>query len=170
MIFVTVGTHEQPFDRLIKEVDRLIHSGIIKEEVFVQRGIGSIVPRNCQSAEVIPHDDMMEKVAEARVVITHGGPGSIMLPLSMGKVPIVVPRQAKFNEHVDNHQIDFTRHLERGEKIIAVYEIETLEYKIANYDRFSKELDIQISHSAELERLIENLKRYTKEIARGFYA
>jgi UDP-N-acetylglucosamine transferase subunit ALG13 len=165
LIFVTVGTHEQPFDRLIKEVDRLIRSGVIKEDVFVQRGIGSIVPRNCQSAEVIPHDDMMEKVAKARVVITHGGPGSIMLPLPMGKVPIVVPRQAKFNEHVDNHQVDFTRRLEREKKIIAVYEIETLEDKIIHYDKLSEDLDIQTSHSAELDRLIENLKRYTKEIA-----
>lgn len=170
MIFVTVGTHEQPFDRLIKEVDRLIHSGVIKEEVFIQRGICSMVPLNCPSSEVISYDDMFKKVNEARIVITHGGPGSIMLPLSMGKVPIVVPRQAKFNEHVDNHQVDFTRHLERGKKIIAVYEIETLEYKIINYDRFSKELDIQISHSAELERLIENLKRYTKELSRRAYA
>ena len=31
MIFVTVGTHEQPFNRLIQKVDELKHDGIIKD-------------------------------------------------------------------------------------------------------------------------------------------
>lgn len=35
MIFVTVGTHEQPFNRLIKEVDRLVADGKIKEKVVI---------------------------------------------------------------------------------------------------------------------------------------
>ena len=39
MIFVTVGTHEQPFNRLIQEVDRLKRENIIKDEVQMQTGI-----------------------------------------------------------------------------------------------------------------------------------
>ena len=31
MIFVTVGTHEQPFDRLLTEIDRLKENGTIQE-------------------------------------------------------------------------------------------------------------------------------------------
>lgn len=38
MIFVTVGTHEQQFNRLIKKVDELKRDGIIKEDVFMQTG------------------------------------------------------------------------------------------------------------------------------------
>ena len=38
MIFVTVGTHEQPFDRLICRVDELVESGAIREEVYIQTG------------------------------------------------------------------------------------------------------------------------------------
>ena len=38
MIFVTVGTHEQPFNRLIEEVDRLVETGVITDEVFIQTG------------------------------------------------------------------------------------------------------------------------------------
>ncbi len=44
MIFVTVGTHEQPFNRLIKEVDRLVETGIIKDEVFIQTGYSTYEP------------------------------------------------------------------------------------------------------------------------------
>lgn len=38
MIFVTVGTHEQQFDRLVRCVDRLKAEGKITEEVMIQTG------------------------------------------------------------------------------------------------------------------------------------
>ena len=37
MIFVTVGTHEQSFERLVKEIDELKGSGVINEEVIIQK-------------------------------------------------------------------------------------------------------------------------------------
>lgn len=48
MIFVTVGTHEQPFNRLIQEVDHLVETGVIKEEVFIQTGYSTYEPKFCQ--------------------------------------------------------------------------------------------------------------------------
>ncbi|MBT8990350.1 glycosyltransferase, partial [Lactobacillus delbrueckii subsp. bulgaricus] len=36
MIFVTVGTHEQPFNRLIEKIDELVANGDIKEKVVIQ--------------------------------------------------------------------------------------------------------------------------------------
>lgn len=36
MIFVTVGTHEQPFNRLIQKIDELKKDGIINEDVIIQ--------------------------------------------------------------------------------------------------------------------------------------
>ena len=41
MIFVTVGTHEQPFDRLIRKVDELKENGIIQEDVIIQTGFST---------------------------------------------------------------------------------------------------------------------------------
>lgn len=38
MIFVTVGTHEQPFNRLIQKVDELKRDGVIKDDVIIQTG------------------------------------------------------------------------------------------------------------------------------------
>lgn len=64
---------------------------------------------------------------EARIIITHGGPASFIDVLSLGKTPIVVPRQAKYNEHVNDHQLEFARQLvERGENIIVVEDIAKL--------------------------------------------
>lgn len=38
MIFVTVGTHEQQFDRLVRAIDELRADEMINEPVFVQTG------------------------------------------------------------------------------------------------------------------------------------
>lgn len=41
MIFVTVGTHEQPFNRLIKKIDELKQDGTIEEDVIIQTGFST---------------------------------------------------------------------------------------------------------------------------------
>ncbi len=46
VIFVTVGSQKFQFDRLLKEIDRLIDEGIIKEEVFAQTGCSNYIPKN----------------------------------------------------------------------------------------------------------------------------
>ncbi len=112
MIFVTVGTHEQGMDRLFIELDRLIESKQITEEVFVQIGYSKYKPKYYKYKKMIGYDEMDKYVKKADIVITHGGPGSIFHPLQYGKIPIVVPRNPEFNEHVDEHQILFTKRLE----------------------------------------------------------
>ena len=73
MIFVTVGTHEQPFNRLIQKVDELKRDGIIKDDVIIQTGFSTYEPKFCQWSKLIPYQQMVKNVADARIVITHGG-------------------------------------------------------------------------------------------------
>ena len=58
MIFVTVGTHEQAFDRLIKEVDRLKKEKIITEDVFIQTGYSTYQPEYCEWSKFVKFDEM----------------------------------------------------------------------------------------------------------------
>ena len=134
MIFVTVGTDQHPFDRLVKMIDFLREKGIIEEDVLIQTGSSRYRPKSCEYSEYLPFDHMVEKMKEARIVITHGGPGSIMPVVHYGKVPIVVSRKKKFGEAVDDHQISFTKKLEEKSQIIAAYDTEELEAKIKNYE------------------------------------
>ena len=156
MIFVTVGTHEQQFDRLIRQIDLLKESNLIKEDVFIQTGYSDYKPRFCEYKDMIGYEEMDSYVKKANIVITHGGPGSIMLPFKYGKVPIVVPRQVDFEEHVDNHQKIFAEFLENRNKIIAVYDIENLYEYISNYDKYSK------NNSTEYE-CINNTKDFVNK-------
>ena len=73
MIFVTVGTHEQQFNRLIEEIDRLKGNGTIKDEVIMQTGYCTYKPKYCKWSELLPYDQMLENVEKADIVITHGG-------------------------------------------------------------------------------------------------
>ena len=134
MIFVTVGTHEQPFDRLIRKVDELKRDGVIAEEVVIQTGYSTYEPKYCQWSKLIPYEQMVKNVEEARIVITHGGPASFIMPLQMGKIPVVVPRQSQYGEHVNDHQVEFTRNVaENMGTIILVEAINELASVISEY-------------------------------------
>lgn len=135
MIFVTVGTHEQPFDRLVQAVDELKEKKIITRDVFIQTGYSTYTPRFCEHAPLIGFDDMLRRMETAEVVITHGGTGSIMLVLYKGKIPLVVPRQSRYNEHIDDHQVHFCKMMETKGKILAAYEMEDLETAVNSHHR-----------------------------------
>lgn len=167
MIFVTVGTHEQPFNRLVKAIDDLKRDGIITEEVIIQTGFSTYEPQYCKWEKLIPYSQMIKNVEAARIVITHGGPASFIMPLQIGKIPIVVPRQHQFNEHVNDHQVEFARNVaERMGTIIPVEDISKLGNVITNYDEIVAGMRYGISNNENsnnakfcesLEEIVNNM-------------
>lgn len=134
MIFVTVGTHEQPFNRLIEYIDRQKEQGVIKDEIIFQTGFSTYKPRCCKWNKWFPYQEMISNMEKAKVVVTHGAPASFIMPLQMGKIPIVVPRQKRFGEHVNDHQLEFCRIIANRQKnIIIIEDIDELAYSITNY-------------------------------------
>ena len=153
MIFVTVGTHEQPFDRLIQAIDQLKGTGALEDEIIIQKGYSTFVPQNCQYFDVLPYEQMIEYQKNARIIITHGGPASFIYPLSIGKVPIVVPRQKRYNEHVNDHQLEFCRQLkERGFPIILIEDMKVLSEQIANYGGDGVRVEFNSKNTIFLEK------------------
>lgn len=163
MIFATVGTHEQQFNRFVQKIDELKRDDVIKEEVFIQTGYSTYKPKYCKWSQWIPYPKMIENVDKARIVITHGGPSSFIIPLQVGKTPIVVPRQAKFEEHVNNHQVKFCNAMaERYGSIFVVENIEKLSEAITGYDDFvrtmpRKQESNNAKFNAELEKIVDFL-------------
>lgn len=131
MIFATVGTHEDPFDRLVAELDRLVATGEVQEPVHIQTGYSRHVPKACTHEAMIGFDEVQAHMRAARVVITHGGPASIMQALALGKVPIVVPRQSAFGEHVDDHQVRFSQRI--ADRVLVVLDIAELSAMIRDH-------------------------------------
>ena len=163
MIFVTVGTHEQPFNRLIQEIDRLAETGAVREEIIIQTGFSTYEPKYCKWQKLFPYQEMLKYVSEARIVITHGGPSSFIMPLQVGKIPIVVPRKKEYDEHVNNHQVDFSNAVaERQGNIIVVEDVQKLGQVLQDYDNITASLPAALqSNNAvfneKLEKLVRNL-------------
>jgi UDP-N-acetylglucosamine transferase subunit ALG13 len=116
LIFVTVGTHGQPFARLL---DALAD---IDEELVVQYGTGAAPAGVAEAAAFLPFDQMLANFRRAEKVITHAGVGSILCATREGHLPLVVPRRRELGEHVDGHQAELTRRLAERGRVIAVWE------------------------------------------------
>ena len=149
MIFVTVGTHEQPFNRLIEYVDRWAAG--VEEEVLIQTGVSDYKPVNCKYQQFFKQQEMYGLIEKSRIVITHGGPSCYMDVLQRGKIPIVVPRHHEFREHVDDHQLEISREYKKlYNNIILVEDIEELGGCIEHYDMLASKLNNTfVTHSAE---------------------
>jgi len=159
-ILVTVGTHEQPFNRLVRVLDRFSKDFQGQFEVFIQYGY-SDKPTYAAGEQMVGTDTLASLADWADIIITHGGPGSIWLALERKKIPIVVPRSFRFGEHVNDHQVAFARHMEREKRVIAIYDIDDLPHAIKNYKTLAtrcKFLDSETrSNRKKVERLIDGL-------------
>lgn len=163
MIFVTVGTHEQPFNRLVECIDKLKRDGVIREEIIIQTGYSIYEPKCCNWQKLFPYQEMLKLVDEARIVITHGGPSSFIMPLQIGKTPIVVPRRREFNEHVNDHQVSFSKAVaERMGTIIVVEDMDKLGATITGYDEIIGGMESglksnNVLFNEELEKIVNEM-------------
>jgi UDP-N-acetylglucosamine transferase subunit ALG13 len=105
MILVATGASQFPFDRLLEAVAALPGD----ERVVAQHGCSSVRPARAECVDFLPMPELAALVREARVVVTHAGVGSILLCLTNGRSPVVVPRLARFGETVDDHQLESAR-------------------------------------------------------------
>ena len=101
MILVTLGTQKQKFYRLLEAVEKLNTN----EEIVVQAG-GSADYKSDKMKifDFISYDEMQNYIDKADLIITHGGTGSIIMPLQKGKKVIACPRLEKYEEHINDHQ------------------------------------------------------------------
>ncbi len=163
MIFVTVGTHEQSFNRLLIEIDNLVEKSVINEHVIMQTGFSNYVPRNCKWSRFLTAQEIENNIKKARIVITHGGPASFLAVLQANKIPIVVPRQVKYQEHINNHQVDFVKFIEKKQNnIIPIYDIKKLGSAIINYssevkEKYTKELTNTQRFNKKFSEIVDDI-------------
>ena len=120
MIVVTIGTNEQPFDRLVRAAAAL--GG--EERLLVQYGASRVPHGRGEWVDFLPFDELAERATEARVVVCHAGVGSIMLARRCGHRPVVVPRRHHLGEAVDDHQLFLARRLAQS-GLVTLIEDET---------------------------------------------
>ena len=149
MIFVTVGQHIRGFPRLIKSMDEI--AGRIHEKVVMQIGSTAYLPRNSHWFRFADYEEMKRLSREARVVITHAGAGSIITALKAGAAVIVVPRLCRYDEVVDDHQLELAGALSLDGRVTTVSDVEELESALQGVTR--PQLENKVAN-----RLIKALK------------
>lgn len=159
MIFVTVGTEKFPFDRLLKAIDKGIENRQINEEVFAQIGNSKYDPQFFKYKNFLSFDEMIRAIQKSSIVIPHAGIGSVFLSLNLGKVPIIFPRFVHLGEHLDNHQVEFAKEMEKEGKVLAAYDEKDLIYKIKNYSDLISQLKSFKGYSNK-----DSLVNYLREI------
>jgi len=126
MIFVTVGSQKFPFDRLLKQVDRIVENRVITEKVIVQTGHSRYAPRFCHCRAFYGREEFSALLERCDVLITHGGAGTMVEAAKREKKTVAVPRLARYGEHVDDHQLELTERLHRMNLIYACPDVEDL--------------------------------------------
>jgi beta-1,4-N-acetylglucosaminyltransferase len=120
VIFATVGSTQIPFERFVRALEALPG-----EQLLVQHGPVEPPAGAAQTNAFMQFPQMIESMEAADVVVCHAGAGSILCALRAGHTPVVVPRLKRFQETVDDHQVEFSRALAADGKVIAV---ENLDY------------------------------------------
>jgi beta-1,4-N-acetylglucosaminyltransferase len=119
VIYITVGTHHQRFDRLLGALGPLADL----DRLVVQHGPGPPPPEADVAVPFVSAREAVAYVERARVVVTHAGVGSFLVARRAGHIPVVVPRLHRYGEHVDDHQAELARALERAGELIAVWDV-----------------------------------------------
>lgn len=133
MIFVTLGTSDYPFTRLLKKLDELVEEKKIKN-IKVQCNSESYKPKNFALVKTLEKKEYNQYIDDADIIITHGGVGTIIECAKKGKKVIAFPRKAEYAEAKNNHQEQIINELEKKGLIITgeISNLENLIDKVKN--------------------------------------
>lgn len=122
--FVSIGSGSQHFRRLLDEVVRIAPS--LPQPIVVQHGRTPFDHPEIEHFKFVDETAFRSHLAECSLFITHGGGGSVLSAIKMGKTPVVVARRAQFGEVIDDHQVAFANELAAQDKIVAVNDVADL--------------------------------------------
>ena len=154
MILVMLGTQNNSFHRLLEEIDRLIEIGKINDEVIVQAGYTKYKSQNMKIVDFVSNDEIEKLEQQADCIITHGGVGSIIGSIEIGKKVIAVPRLKQYGEHVNDHQLDIIESFDKLGYIIGITDVPQLEEALQRVKGFEPKKYIQ--NTGNIIKIVEN--------------
>ncbi len=175
MIFVTLGTQDKEFPRLLKQIEKEIKNGNIKEEVIVQRGYTKYSSKYMKMLDLVSTEEFKKLVKDCDLLITHGGVGSILEGIKQNKKIIAVPRKKEYKEHTNDHQLQILKEFASLSYIIAIEDVKDLSNALEQSKTFKpKPFKSNTKHFIDsLDNYIEEtnhtsyLNKYISKIERG---
>jgi UDP-N-acetylglucosamine transferase subunit ALG13 len=158
MILVTVGTNEQPFDRLVQAAAELGGS----EPLVVQHGASRVPHGRGRWVDFVEFGELAELMRSADAVVSHAGVGSIILARRQGKRPFVVPRRMHLGEAVDDHQVTLARRL-AGRGMLELVEDVRLLPGLLEHPARPEQLEPVADGLAGAAELASDIRRFLEE-------
>lgn len=93
MILVAVGTFLLGFDALVQAADEA--AAALAAPGFAQIGHSTVIPRHLAWERFLSPEALTRRMAEARVVVCHGGIGLLGEAMRAGKPILVLPRRGR---------------------------------------------------------------------------
>lgn len=155
MIFVTLGTQDKSFHRLLEAIDKAIEKGEIKEKVIVQAGYTKYESKNMEIFDLISPDEFSKLIEECDILITHGGVGSILTAVKKGKKVIAAARLKKYKEHTNDHQKQIIKEFEKEGYLLELKDFNQIGKTLKKLEKF-KQKKFK-SNTKEMINLIDNL-------------
>ena len=181
MIFVSLGTQDKPFNRIIdyilklkeeikelEDIEIVFQIGQTKlseeekskieklnektNEEKVSEKIKNKEEKNITVFNMLKPEEMKKYIINSSIVITHAGVGTIMECIENNKDIIVLPRKEENGEHVNNHQEEIAFEMEKN----------GLLYKVDTYEKM-KEIVIELiknSNNKKEKKYISNNEKF----------
>ena len=128
MIYVTVGSHYQSFDRLLKKINNL--TGLFDEEVVMQTGYSTYLPKRATYFHFCPMQKAEGLIQKAALIVSHAGIGTIISARQFKKPIVIVPRLKKYHEHNNDHQLEIAEAMKTRPGVRVVEDLGLLEEAI----------------------------------------
>lgn len=155
MIFVTLGTQDKTFERLLIAIDKAIEKGEITDRVVVQAGNTKYESKNMEIFDLISPDEFNKLVDECDLLITHGGTGSILSAVKKGKKVIAAARLKKYKEHVNDHQKQIIKEFEKEGYLVELKDFNQVGKTIKKAQKFKPKKFK--SNTENMINLLENI-------------
>jgi UDP-N-acetylglucosamine transferase subunit ALG13 len=108
-VVVSLGTMKRYSFRAL--VDRVIKILPPNVDVLWQVGVTDVSDLPIDARASVPADELQQAIQSADAIIAHAGTGIALTAMESGRCPVLVPRRASRNEHVDDHQLQTARRL-----------------------------------------------------------
>ena len=158
MIFVSLGTQDKDFSRLLKAIDKEIENGNIREKVIVQAGYTKYSSDRMEIIDLVPTDEFEKLIEESSLVITHGGVGNILSAIKKGKPVIAAARLKKYKEHTNDHQKQIIKEFSEQGYILELRDFNKIGKMIEKAKNFKAK-----KFKSNTNNMIDLIESYIKE-------
>lgn len=158
--FVSVGNATRPFNRLLDEVIKLVPD--LPRPVVVQHGVAPFPSKVCIAVPFLSMVEFERLMCESELLILHAGAGSVIHAVRAGKVPVVIPRRAGYDEIVDDHQVELAKALAAAGRVVAIDDVAQLCDAAKTALVLQREMHQASGTSTMLKLIGETLARYAE--------